>query len=179
MGRSDGRGELKPVPLRAGRLPPLRGDAARPRGSGDALLRRRVAGPHRRGAARRRRWSISRTACAVWSQVQLRQMPSFFCRIQTLSPRRRAAFQNIAGIVSPGTTMSSRDWMRPRSQRPAGALACMAWVISMSSSFSSAARRAHRRPSCPGRTPLCRPSGPGARSGLPTRCLRLEVAYIG
>jgi hypothetical protein len=41
--------------------------------------------------------AISRTAPAVCFQVQLRQMPNSFCRIQTLSPRSSTAFQNTAG----------------------------------------------------------------------------------
>jgi hypothetical protein len=35
-------------------------------------------------------------------------MPSSFWRIQTLGPRCSTAFQNIAEMVSPGTTMSVR-----------------------------------------------------------------------
>ncbi|MCY1374511.1 hypothetical protein D9M69_618590 [compost metagenome] len=53
-----------------------------------------------------RPWAISRTASPVWSQDQLRQMPNSFCRIQTLGPRLCTAFQNIAGMVSPGSTTS-------------------------------------------------------------------------
>ncbi|MCY1546278.1 hypothetical protein D9M68_822670 [compost metagenome] len=56
-------------------------------------------------------WAISRTASAVWFQVQLRQMPNSFCRIHTLGPRRCTAFQNIAGMVSPGSTISGCGWM--------------------------------------------------------------------
>ena len=32
-------------------------------------------------------------------------MPNSFCRIQTLSARSSTAFQNTAGMVSPGTTI--------------------------------------------------------------------------
>src|SRR5437899_1835547 len=62
--------------------------------------------------------ATSATASAAWRHVQLRQMPSCFWRIQTLSARMRAAFQNMAGMVSPGTTMSRRGWMWLMSQSP-------------------------------------------------------------
>ncbi len=81
-------------------------------------------------------------------QVHSRQMPSSFWRMKTCSPRCATAFQNMAGIVSPGTTTSARGWMwfrvpeRPPRAHPA-----------TSSSSSSAARRARRLPSCRGRTP--------------------------
>src|SRR5665647_1952098 len=61
--------------------------------------------------------AISRTASPVCVQFWLRQMPSFFCRIQTWLPRRSTAFQNIAGMVSPGITMSVAGWIWLRSQR--------------------------------------------------------------
>src|SRR5574343_1769088 len=48
---------------------------------------------------------ISRTAWAVCCQVQMRQMPSSFWRIHTLSLRALAAFQKMAGMVSPGVTI--------------------------------------------------------------------------
>ncbi|EWS63728.1 hypothetical protein Y695_03038 [Hydrogenophaga sp. T4] len=64
-----------------------------------------------------RPWAISRTASAVWFQVQLRQMPNSFCRIHTLGPRFCTAFQNIAGMVSPATTILFSGWMWERSQR--------------------------------------------------------------
>lgn len=47
---------------------------------------------------------ISRTASAVWFQVQLFQMPSSFWRIHTLGPRACTAFQNMAGMVLPAST---------------------------------------------------------------------------
>ena len=61
--------------------------------------------------------AISRTASPVWAQVQLRQMPSCFWRIQTLGARCATAFQNIAGMVSPSSTMRVSGWMWDRSQR--------------------------------------------------------------
>ena len=51
-----------------------------------------------------RPWPISRTAWPVSFQVQLRQMPKSFWRIQTLGPRAATAFQKMAGMVSPAMT---------------------------------------------------------------------------
>ena len=61
--------------------------------------------------------AISRTASPVCCQVELRQMPRSFWRIQTFGPRCSTAFQNIADSVSPGTTMSVQGWMCAKSQR--------------------------------------------------------------
>jgi hypothetical protein len=55
--------------------------------------------------------AISRTASAVWSQVQLFQMPSSFCRIHTLGPRSATAFQNMAEMVLPPSTSVPAGWM--------------------------------------------------------------------
>ena len=84
--------------------------------------------------------AISRTASAVWFQVQLRHRPRCFCRIQMLGPRFSTAFQNMAGMVSPCTTMSWLGCMLFVSQSP------LMLSISRSSSFSSAARRVRHRP---------------------------------
>src|SRR3990167_5499232 len=59
----------------------------------------------------------SRTASPVWRQLQLFQMPSFFCRIQTWSPRSATAFQNMAGMVSPGTTSARPGWIWLKSHK--------------------------------------------------------------
>src|SRR5574343_841816 len=61
--------------------------------------------------------AISRTASAVCIQVQLFQMPSSFCRSHTRSPRWRTAFQNSAGMVSPGTTSARPGWIWLKSHR--------------------------------------------------------------
>src|SRR3990167_10011414 len=61
---------------------------------------------------------ISRTASAVWFQVQLRHRPRCFCRIQMLGPRLATAFQNMAGMVSPGMTMSWQGFIEEVSQSP-------------------------------------------------------------
>ena len=60
---------------------------------------------------------ISRTAWPTCCQVQLRQMPRSFWRSQTFGPRRSTACQNMAGMVSPGSTTSVRGWMLERSHR--------------------------------------------------------------
>src|SRR3990167_6576061 len=59
----------------------------------------------------------SRTSSPVWRQLQLFQMPSFFCRIHTWSPRRATAFQNMAGMVSPGTTSARPGWIWLKSHK--------------------------------------------------------------
>ena len=55
--------------------------------------------------------AISRTASAVWFQVQLFQMPSSFWRIHTRGPRSATAFQNMAAMVSPASTSVPAGWM--------------------------------------------------------------------
>src|SRR5436309_10474872 len=57
----------------------------------------------------------SRTARSVSFQLQPRQTPNSFCRMNTASPRSLTALRNSCGSVSPGTTTSLRG--------------CMAWVF--------------------------------------------------